>query len=260
MGGAIRKLAFLLWAMPTVMISADRVLEDQTTKTLVFRKIAVPPQTFSQQYAIQQARRFLVENANLKMIRFTLVPDEKPATYARAGCDHCPPYRFWRGQWDAISRVTFPVAELMSIEGNSILRFRAESGVVSEVVLRGSDPRQIQIGAYRGKIIHVDMSGRIDSPLPELFVVGTGMVSSKYAFAYTRTLATRLRVRASEIQFRADPWFIDEIWTPFFPLFDPSGPVPSEEAFKATKTLSCIYFNSKTASNRCSWEGLMALP
>jgi len=244
--------------MAPLMISADRTLEDETTQTLVFRKIAVPAQTFSQQYATQRARQFLAENINRKMIRLTLVPDEKPATYPRVGCDHCDPYRFWRMQWDAISAVTFPVAELMSIDGNAVLRYRDKSGAVSAVVLQGLDPRPLRVGNYEGRIIHVAMHGRIESPLPRLYVVGSGTISSKDGASYARDLAARLGVRESWIEFRADPWFINEIWTPFFPLFDTSGPVPTEEAFKETKTPYCCYFTP--ANNGCSWVGVVTLP
>ncbi len=212
--------------MAHLTIAADRILEDETTQTLVFRKIAVPVQTFSQSYALQQARQFLAENAKPKMIRLTLVPDEKPATYTRFGCDHCNPYGFWRAQWDQISAVTFPIAELMSIEGNAILRYRNESGVVSILVLQGSDPRELRVGGYQGKIIHVAMQGRIDSPLPHLYVVGSGTISSKDGAYYARALAARLGVSEAWIEFRADPWFINEIWTPFFPLFDTSDSAP----------------------------------
>jgi hypothetical protein len=210
----------LLSATAPLMIPGDRVLEDQTTETLVFRKLAVPAQTFSRQYATQQARQFIADNATMKLTRLTWVPDEKPATYSLFGCDHCDPYRFWRAQWDPISKVIFPVAELMSVEGNSVLRFRDKSGAVSAVVLQGSDPRPIRIGGYQGRIIQVGMSGRIE--------------------------------------FRADPWFIDEIWRPFLPLFDTSDSVPTEEMFKSTRTPYCSYFTP--ANNKCSWEGVVTLP
>ena len=223
-----------------------------------FHAIAIPAETFSQQYATERARQFLAENATMKMIRLTLVPDEPPATYTRVGCDHCDPYGFWRMQWNAISAVTFPVAELMSIEGNAILRYRDKSGAVSTVVLQGSDPRLIRVGDYQGRIIQVGMHGRIESPLPHLYVVGAGTISSKAAAYYARDLAARLNVRISWIEFRADPWFINEIWTPFFPWFDTSGSVPTEEAFKKTKTQYCFYFTP--TNNKCSWEGDVTLP
>ena len=163
------------------MMSAGRVIEDETTPTLVFQKIAVPATTFGHQYATQRVREFLAEDSHLRMIRLTLVPDEKPATYSRLGRDHCDPYWFWRMQWDAISAVTFPVAELMSIEGNAILRYRDRNGTA---VLQGSDPRQIRVGNFIGKIIQAGMYGRIESPLPRLYAVDVGIVVSKDGALY----------------------------------------------------------------------------
>ena len=251
-------LAFLFCATAPLMFPADRILEDETTPTLVFRKIAVPSEVFSQQYAMQRARQFLAENAHLKMIRLTLVPDEKPATYSQAGCDHCPAYRFWRAQWDLVSAVIFPLAELMSIDGKPVLRYRDKDGVVSAFVLQGSDPRPLRVGVYQGRIVHLAMHGRTDTPLPRLYVVGSGTILSKDAAAYAKDLASRLNVSESRIEFRADPWFINEIWTPFFPLFDAPGSPPTEEAFKRTKSAYCFYFSP--ANNKCSWVGSLTLP
>lgn len=218
----------------------------------------MPTQSFGQEYALQRARQFLAETANMKMIRLTLVPDEKPAIFSAAGCDHCEPYQFWRGQWDAILPRTFPVAELMSIDGNSVLRYRDKSGNVSVVVLEGSDPRPIRVGGYQGRIVHVAMAGRTESPIPELYVVGIGTISSKDGASCARDVAAKLGVPRAWINFRADPWFISEIWTTFFPIFDTSDPVPAEKAFKKTKTLYCSYVTP--TNNKCSWDGVATLP
>jgi hypothetical protein len=259
MARSIQRLVMVFCTMPSLMIAANRVVEDETTQTLVFRKIAVPVAEFNHDSATQQARKFLVANTDSKkMIRLTLVPDQKPATYTRFGCDHCDPYRFWRTQWDAISAVAFPIAELMCIEGNAILRYRDRTGAVSVTVLRGSDPREIRIGDYHGKIIQIGMHGRIESPIPQLYVVGSGRIRSKSGALYARDLTKRLGVRESWIEFRADPWFINEIWTPFFPLFDAADTPPTEEKFKVSKTPYCFCFTQ--TNNQCSWDGIITLP
>ena len=228
-------------------MAADRVLEGTVTKTLIFRKIAVPVQGFDRRIATQRASQFLADNPATRMARLTIVPDMKPATYYPAGCDHCDPYTFWRGEWDPVSTVNFPIGELMSVEGNAVLRYRDEKGAVSVTVLRGSDPRPIRVGDYHGLIIQVGMHGRIAGPLSHLYVVGTGTIAAKDGAAYAREFAARLGVHASWIEFRADPWFIDEIWTPFFPFFDASGQVPSKAVFKTTKTPYCFYISPTTA-------------
>lgn len=240
------------------VIAADRVLEDQTTATMIFRKVAVPASTLTQQYAVEQSRLFLLSNGAKRMVRLTIVPDQKAATYSLVGCDHCDPYRFWRMQWDPVSRALFSIAELMSIEGNAVLRYRDDTGAVSVTVIQGKDPRSITIGNYQGRIIHIGMHGTIKSPLAQLYVVGAGSISARDGAPYARDLAARLGVRESWIEFRADPWFINEIWTPFFPLFDTSGPVPTEEEFKTTKTPFCSYFTPE--NNDCSWKGSITLP
>jgi hypothetical protein len=258
MGRWIAGFMVLLHATRGIVIAADRVIEDQTTATMIFRKVAVPASIISQQYALERARQFLLDNSGAKMIRLTMVPDAEPATYSLMGCDHCDPYRFWRMQWEPVSEVPFSIAELMSIERNAVLRYRDTKGAVSVTVIQGNDPRPISIGNYQGRMIHVGMAGRINWPLPKLYVVGSGTIQSTEAAAYIRDLAARLGVGEATIEFRSDPWFIHEIWTPFFPLFDTADPVPTEEAFKASKTSACFYFTP--TNNRCSWEGDITVP
>jgi hypothetical protein len=250
----MRAIALFLCAATPLLFPADRILRDQTSSTLAFRRIAVPRDALTLGYATRRARDFLAQNSQLKMIQLTLVPDEKAATYALFGCDHCHPYSFWRIPWDATTSVAFPVAELMSIEGNAVLRYRDRSGNVSVRVIQGSDPRQIRIGEFQGRIINVEMHGYIQLPYPHLYIVGSGTILSKDGASYARDIATRLVVHESWIELRADPWFIDEIWTPFMPLFDAVGPPPTEEAFKKTKTPWCSSWGD------CSWTGALTLP
>lgn len=255
---ALLLLALVLLGLTECLIGADRVIADQTTATLVFRKIAVEPDIFSKEYATERARQFLKANAKFKMIRWTLVPDEKPANYTVTSCDHCPFYPFWLKQWSAVNATMFPIAELMSIEGNAVFRFRDEQGVVTAQVITGRDPRAFQVGGFVGRIIHVGMHGRVESPLPRIYVVGAGEISAKEGSAYARELTGRLGVGNASIEFRGDPWFIAEIGTPFFPLFDATGAVPSEQEFTKTKAYVCSSL-SRT-NNNCSWKDIVSLP
>jgi hypothetical protein len=156
MGRWIAGFMVLLHATRGIVIAADRVIEDQTTATMIFRKVAVPASIISQQYALERARQFLLDNSGAKMIRLTMVPDAEPATYSLMGCDHCDPYRFWRMQWEPVSEVPFSIAELMSIERNAVLRYRDTKGAVSVTVIQGNDPRPISIGNYQGRMIQLE--------------------------------------------------------------------------------------------------------
>jgi hypothetical protein len=153
--------------------ASDLVVADAHSRTIVFRMIAVSGQNFDEQYVVQRCRQFLKENKNKKLIRFTLFPDE-PGVKVGVGCDHCEPYRFWRTQYDEVSREMFPIGELMAFGPDAVLRFRTRSGTVTEMVLNGIDPRSVEIDGFVGKIVHVGMSGRMPMPLLHFFVVGSG--------------------------------------------------------------------------------------
>jgi len=93
----------------------------------------------------------------------------------------------------------------------------------------------------------------------EFYVVGSGKMWSKDAIAYTQSLAAKYAASVARLEVRPDPWFIGEIWRPFFPHFDTSDSVPTEKAFRKTKTLSCLY-NPPMIKGECTWEGSARLP
>jgi hypothetical protein len=153
-------------------------------------------------------------------------------------------------QWNRITETQFPIGELMMIEGNAVLCYRdCRHGpfVYRPPWFR---PRPIRVGDFKGFVVHVDMHGRVGWPLLRLYAVGTGTISAADNAGYARGLATRHGVREAWLEFRADPWFINEIWTPSFPVFDPRGPIPTAEGFKATRTPYCFTLRQATTSAR----------
>jgi hypothetical protein len=248
-------------ALPS--FASDRTLEDESSPTIVFRKVAVSGDTFDEQYVVKRSREFLANNKDKKLIRYTLVPDTLEATIGASGCDHCDPYPFWRVQYDAVARQQFPIGELTAIGGNAVVRYRNMHGTVTETVLKGATPRPITIGSFNGTIAHVGMSGRMPTPWLELYVVGTGIISSDAGAAFIAKFSHEMGVMDSTVELRSDPWFMNEIWRTWFPLFEEHrGNPPSEREFNATKTLNCVVVltvSGKT-TNECSWKGTAHLP
>jgi len=250
--------------------ASDRSLEDQSSPSIVFRKVAVSGERFDEQYVLQRCRDFLAANKDKKLIRYTLVPDEKMATIGWIGCDHCKPYPFWRMQYDAIAKGVFPIGEMIVLNGNAVLRYRDRNGTVTETILAGENPRPVIINEFKGKIVHVGMSGNIVAknghPMTlvlQLYVVGNGEINSDAGADYIASFNHRMGVNFSEVNFRADPWFINEIWRTWFPLFEEHrGTPPDEHTFDASKTLNCfiIFRPDGTKTNKCSWKGAARLP
>jgi hypothetical protein len=251
-------------------IASDRTLEDQSSSTIIFRKIAVSGEQFDEQYVIHRCRDFLAANKDKKLIRYTLVPDEKGATIGWTGCDHCKAYPFWRTQYDAIAKESFPTGEMVVLDGNAVLRYRDRNGAVTEMVLQGTDPRLISIGGFRGTIVHVGMEGNIvaKNGLPmtlvlHLYVVGDGEIDAEAGADYIASFNRQMGVNFSWVDFRSDPWFINEIWRPWFPLFvEHRGTPPDERTFNASKNLNCfiILRPDGTKTNQCSWKNAERLP
>jgi hypothetical protein len=253
----------LLLVSSMLAVASDRTLFEEASPTIIFRGIAVSGERFDQQCVIGRSRKFLAANNSKKLIVLTLVPDEPDANISLMGCDHCKPYPFWRMQYDAVSKRMFAIGELMAFGQNSVVRFRDKSGSVSETVLTGSDPRSVVIGGFKGKIVHAGMSGRMPMPWLELYVVGTGALDSKAGAEYVADFSRQMGVNDSTIEFRSDPWFINEIWRTWLPLFEEHrGSPPSEEAFAATKTLDCfvVLTVQGKVTNECSWHGSETLP
>jgi hypothetical protein len=247
--------------------ASDRSLIDESSSTIVFRQIAVSGERFDEQYVLRRCREFLAENQDKKLIRYTLVPDEPEATRGWIGCDHCKPYPFWRRQYDAIAQSAFPIGEMIVLGGNAALRYRDRNGKVTETVLQGSNPRPIAIGGFNGRIVHVGMAGRIRGPIQtlwlHLYVTGEGQISSDAGSEYIANFARQMGVRYATVEFRSDPWFINEIWITWFPLFEEHrGIPPFEQDFDASKTINCVTISRPdgTATNECSWKGIERLP
>lgn len=236
-------------------------MEDESDATIVFRKIAVSGTVFDEQFVVKRCREFLAANGDKRLIRYTLVPDEKAATIGWLGCDHCEPYPFWRMQYDAIAKEVFPIGEMSVLHGNAVVRFRGMNGSVSQTVLAGSNPLPVALGAFRGEIVHVGMSGRMKTPRTlslELYIAGHGEITSRAGSTYIADFSRRMEVGYSSVEIRSDPWFINEIWRPWFPLFEEHrGAPPSEQEFSASKTLRCVMVSRPdgTTTNECSWKG-----
>ncbi|MEO8097818.1 MAG: hypothetical protein ABI811_08965 [Acidobacteriota bacterium] len=253
-------LAFLCAFNGNIAFGKDRILVDKKSATIVFRKIAVPGIRFDEAYVIERSRQFLAQNKDKKLIVFTLVPDETDAKVAAISCDHCNRYPFWRMQYDAIAPKRFPIGELIAFGDNAVLRYRDRLGAVSETVVGGSNPRLVNIGGLNGKIVHVGMQGRMPRPWVELYVVGTGTIDASASMKFIKGLREQIGSEAANVEFRSDPWFINEIWSTWFPLFEEfRGDPPSESEFSATKTLSC--WSGRTVNASCSWKsGTETLP
>jgi hypothetical protein len=85
------------------------------------------------------------------------------------------------------------------------------------------------------------MEGLMPKPWLKLYVVGSGSIDSNAGAKYISDFSRRMGVTDSTIQFRSDPWFINEIWRTWFPLFDQHrGEPPNEADFKLTKTPDCF--------------------
>lgn len=253
----IRPTAILLLSA-MLCFAADRTLSDETSPTIIFRTIAVSGEQFDQQYVIRRSHQFLIDNSRTKLIVLTFVPDEPDAHTSLLGCDHCKPYPFWRMQYDAVSKRKFPIGELMAFGANSVVRYRDRSGLVSETVLSGVDPRILSIGEFKARIVHTGMSGRMPTPWLKLYVVGTGKIDSKAGAEFIARYSAQMGVTDSTIEFRSDPWFINEIWSTWLPIFEQHrGTPPTEEAFATTKTLKCDVVRTiqNDVMNNCSWRG-----
>src|SRR5215469_12189432 len=127
----------------------------------------------------------------------------------------------------------------------------------------GQSPRLLWQGAIH--VVHVGMYGRMDRPMTlwlRLYVVGEGEMHSEAAADYIAGFSRQMGVGDATVEFRSDPWFINEIWSTWFPLFEEHrGNVPSEKEFNATKTLDCtMVVTGKGPMNECSWKGSAGLP
>jgi hypothetical protein len=249
----------LVFILAASALGADQVQTYLSGKKFAFGRATIPRGQLDLNQAIRVAREFLNENKDKVFLYLTTAPEDAP-TGGCGGILDQSRYTSWRECYDARARFNFPATEFIKIDEDAVLRFRHKDDNVSGILLLGSDPRYVVVGGLLGLIVGIETMQVAEQgdagtlSYLDLYLMGRGSLDATVAATYAKSLSVKTGLRTN-IEFRADPWFIDQF---LFPFLERWLVPPSEVEYKRTKTLSCHYF--LPGNSGCSWTGVERLP
>ncbi|MEO8050774.1 MAG: hypothetical protein ABI833_10195 [Acidobacteriota bacterium] len=144
----------------------------------------------------------------------------------------------WREIYDLTSQLPNEIAELIAIDGNSVLRFRNASGQVDKRVLSGQDPLvQVIRGATYEVLYLAEQLGRYEGTVRLYFRTAAPIGVEAGTELLARMQSVFPRPLVVELYIRNDEWFRDESHYPYSNPFITNDPPPSEQDYG--KTLYC---------------------
>jgi hypothetical protein len=221
----------LVLVLAASAFAADRVEIYRSGKTFAFGRATVPGGQFDLNQAIRVAQQFLSENKDKVLLHLTTVPEGAPIGGCGSSIDQNR-YAMWRDCYDARLQLHVPAAELIKIDEDAVVQFRRKDDNVSATILHGSDPRYVTVDGFLGSIVGVETMHTTDGGTVSylgLYLMGRGSLDATVAAAYAKSVAVNAGIE-TDIKFRADPWFIDQLFLPFLQtwLLPPSERITGE--------------------------------
>ncbi len=228
---------------------ADRVGGDLKDSNTLVRLQILPSSKFNLTDMERIARQFLGGPAKTHKTAVLLAyADRTVAAQEAATCEGN--YLQWKLFYDNFPKGPLLAANVISLQGDAVLRLRAFDGRIVRRVLSGKDPTQISVGDFPFEILFV--SARIRSRLercgtpgaldPVLFVATSAVLNKDLCEGVTSWLTSRLGVKYIWVEFANAPWFPCDGRFPLHYPFSLPEPPPSEDALYGSPGFSCTIF------------------
>jgi hypothetical protein len=200
----------------------------------------VTSQSFDKEHISATCQRTLEREADLQFIQLTLAPkDLRPSLKM----DHMT-FSHWKDLHDAQAESQGPVAEMIAVKGDAVLRIRGADGRVTEKVLQGHNPLVFEDGGLTFHILHFGLSlpnpPLIQVKRADIYVQSNRMPSVGLGAELLKRWQPLFPQFTTSFFFRQDLWFISNPSFPFFFPFGEEGEPPSEEAYGRTHTMYCM--------------------
>lgn len=234
----------VLLPITEVMVSAQEATFELRVPNGLHRCVLIEQKEFNRERVEAISRTFLNENRSLPVLKLSIVTNRRDSAIALCGkCMYDYPFSVWlrlRRQWLLEHG---PVAEMIAINGNAVLRVRDRAGDIQRVVLAGNDPLRVRVAGTAIEILHIAFPSaegvfRSRETL-EFYARRSGPLSLNEAVEVTRVLrdATGGRI---DLSVRADSWFVASEHFPIVSIFEPITEPPRYESLVQNKTIYCI--------------------
>jgi hypothetical protein len=211
------------------------------------RGIIIATGSFDEEHLTAACKYTLEGRGDFLFIQLTLVSHEQGAR-PRPKIDHMT-YSYWKKWHDASAKSQEPVAEMIFIKGDALLRMRDADGHVRQKVIQGKNPLVFDADGATFDVLYFSFS-EPHPPVIQLKTADIYMQSSRPASTHLGEALLKLWQPllpgfAVSLLIRVDRWFLYNSSFPFFYPFGEEGEPPSEDAYRGTQTLRCqSWFNS----------------
>ncbi len=239
----------LFLSMLGASLAADTIISDEVRFGIKLKTAKLSPATPFTLVELERLSRLELSRAKSQRVAHSRF-------YGSNGGEQCPKLdhiteRDWRDLYERTSRLPNEIAELISIDGNAVLRFRNASGQVEKRILSGRDPL---VQTIRGKTFEViylaEWLGRYDGTV-RLYIRTAAPVSVEDG---TELLARMQNVfpkpLSVQLYIRNDEWFMQESYYPYSNPFITNGPPPSGQDYGRTLYCEGICWPNEPSSQR----------
>ena len=248
----------------TVENEGPRVFSEKRGAGYFERALIVPPDTFSAESLERLSTDFLTNRtADFKLYRLILgVSPQVVAEHTGGGKGFlhvaCEGGVRMYNERVATKRVG-PIAEITSLGGSAVLRWRGVDGRIGKKVLHGEDPMRMQVGGSEVELLHVvgvEAKPRFRDPPEELYRIHyfartRDQPSLELARAAAHELSTRVGLRMISVELAEDHWFLDYSLFPIVYRYETVGEPPSCEEYSGGLRARCSFWDGEL---RCRWR------
>jgi hypothetical protein len=169
------------------------------------------------------------------------ISESEALTFLNAKVSVDVAYAVWRRAYDALEKLPLPMAQLVSIGDDAVLRVRNPDGTSISRVLSGRDPCELVVNGMPVKLLHFGaFPTRPDGKelRIQVFAYTSGVLNTSLGLAVLRDLMQKLPFTPVSVHIRTDPWFISDVAFPVFPAFENARP-PTEKEYSSSSLLAC---------------------
>lgn len=220
----------------TIFGQTQSTLWDDEHQGFLRRGIALRSAPFDAATIIPVCKEVLTVRSG-GFIQVTVLPEKQTALPLHKP-DHLS-FESWKRWHDASEKSQGPIAEMISVDGNSILRLRDLDGHISEVVLQGKNPLTVGMA----QILYFGFSGStpglIQPARVDIFVKSNPLIDMEAARSLLKAWADRFPEFSVSLRVREDMWFTTDWTFPFFFPFGEDGKPPAQKEYAQTHTIMC---------------------
>lgn len=218
--------------LPSRPLWAQKIRDEVRGPQIVERAILWSESEFRIENARMIGRKFVEENKDNFLSMLTLAASEVDFQASYFGHPHDNTYE---KAIEAIGRLkpsVKPMAQVLAMGKDSVLRYRDQNRLVEEVLTGRQDPTLFFVASTKFRLIHFRLAGGGDALVRNRYMlrlfIQVSPVSVRQCAALLERLARCSPVRDVSVSFRTDTWFLDESQFPFLYRFIPDFSIPKD--------------------------------